>query len=233
LNLAKLLYDLQEIDLDLQKKTELLKAIENELNDNYVLIKANEELDKKKQQLAQFESEQRTAEWEIDDFQHKLSPLEKKLYGGSVKNPKELMDLQQQVELLKSQIKEREDRALEIMSRVESVQDEVAGKAAEVHDLEKDLKGKKKKLSAEQSELQSELKQTEEMREKLIKKVAPAILQLYDALRNNKQGKAVAKIEQGRCTGCRIALPMSEIQRARIGEELVQCSSCGRILYLG
>ena len=214
-------------------KTELLNNIEKELADNIAISKANAELDKIKQQLAQLESEQRTAEWEIEDFQHKLSPLEKKLYGGSVKSPKELMDLQQQVEILKTNIAEKEDKALEIMSQAESVQEKVAVKAAEVKDLDKDLRSKKKKLSAEQSKLQSEFNQTEQKREKLAKKVEQPILQLYDTLRTNKQGKAVARIEQGRCQGCRIALPMSEIQRARIGEELVHCSSCGRILYLG
>jgi predicted nucleic acid-binding Zn-ribbon protein len=134
---------------------------------------------------------------------------------------------------LKAKIEEKEDKALEIMDQVESVQEKVVMKAAEVKGLEKDLKSKKKKLSAEQSRLQSELNQTEQKREKLAKKVEQSMLQLYDTLRANKQGKAVARIEQGRCQGCRIALPMSEIQRARIGEELVQCSSCGRILYLG
>jgi predicted nucleic acid-binding Zn-ribbon protein len=46
-----------------------------------------------------------------------------------------------------------------------------------------------------------------------------------------RKGNAVVKVEQGRCQGCHIKLSMNEWQKARTGV-LVQCSSCGRILYL-
>ena len=40
-----------------------------------------------------------------------------------------------------------------------------------------------------------------------------------------------ARVEQGICRGCRISLPTTDLQQARSGK-LVQCSSCGRILFL-
>ncbi|MFC2072406.1 C4-type zinc ribbon domain-containing protein, partial [Chloroflexota bacterium] len=50
------------------------------------------------------------------------------------------------------------------------------------------------------------------------------------ALKKQK-GTAIANVEQGICRGCRILLPITELQRAR-SSSLVRCSSCGRILFL-
>ena len=47
-----------------------------------------------------------------------------------------------------------------------------------------------------------------------------------------RPGRAVSKVVQGRCQGCRISISMSDQQRARMGNELARCSNCGRILYL-
>ena len=233
MSLGSQLYDLQEIDLDLQTKAEVLDGVERELADNRAVAEAHAELEKKQQQLAKLEAEQRTAEWELDDSEAKAKPLEKKLYGGSVKSPKELLDLKQQVESLKAQIEEKEDKALEIMSQVERRQKEIAQSAAEGERLEKEWQARQEQLSAEQAELIAAMNVTGQRRDGLAVAVDPAALELYEALRERKQGRAVARIEQGRCQGCRIALPMSELQRARIGGALVQCSSCSRILYLG
>jgi predicted nucleic acid-binding Zn-ribbon protein len=226
------LYDLQEIDLDLEMKAEMLRDLEEELANNEAKEKAHAELDRKQQELANLEGVQKTAEWEIDDLEAKVNPLERKLYGGSVKNPKELLDLQQKVENLKVQIKDKEDRALEIMDQVEKMRQETTITLTEVERLESEWQRKQKHLLAKQADLTAVVNITMQRRNELAATIEPAALELYEALRAKKQGRAVAKIEQGRCQGCRIALPLSEVQRARVGE-LVQCSSCGRILFLG
>jgi len=61
--------------------------------------------------------------------------------------------------------------------------------------------------------------------------VAPATLRTYDHLRRTRGGLAVAEVRQRTCQGCRISLTISEEQRARHGDTLVICQSCGRILY--
>ena len=58
-------------------------------------------------------------------------------------------------------------------------------------------------------------------------------LGLYAALRQAKQGRAVAKVERGSCQGCRIGLPTHMVQKVRAQESLVQCPSCERILVAG
>ena len=232
MNLGKRLYDLQQIDLDLEKKTEALSQVESQLSHNEALTEARAEVERKREDLAELEKKEITAEWVVDDLEAKAGPLQEKLYAGSVKNPKELMSLQHQVEQLKSQIREEEDKTLEIMSQVEALRKEIASRAAEVKKLEEEWQKRQEQLLVEQAELRTTIDVAKEKRDELAATVESAHLELYEILRARKQGQAVAGIEQGRCQGCRITLPVSELMRARMGE-LVQCDSCSRILYLG
>ena len=232
MNLGRRFYDLQQIDLDLEGKAERLSQVESQLSHNEALEEAKAEVKGKQKQLAELEKKEITAEWVVDDLEAKAGPLQKKLYAGSVKNPKELMGLQQQVEQLKSQIREEEDKTLEIMSQVEALRKEIASRAAEVKKLEEEWQKRREQLLAEQAELSSTIDIAGAKRSELAATIEPAHLELYETVRARKQGQAVAGIEQGRCQGCRITLPVSELMRARMGD-LVQCDSCGRILYLG
>ncbi|HJX69574.1 MAG TPA: C4-type zinc ribbon domain-containing protein [Dehalococcoidia bacterium] len=232
MNSGKQLYDLQQIDLDLEDETERLSQVESQLSDNKALTQAQAELEGKRNYLAELEKKQKNQEWKVEDLQAKLSPLQKKLYAGSVKNPKELLSLQQQVADLKTQIRSEEDGVLEIMSQVEGLQKEIASKAAVVEELKEEWQKRQEELTAVQAELKVTIDIAEQKRSKLATTIEPIHLELYETLRAKKQGQAVAKVEQGRCQGCRITLPMSELQRARMGE-LVQCSSCSRVLCLG
>jgi predicted nucleic acid-binding Zn-ribbon protein len=231
-NLGKQLYDLQQIDLDLYAKAEKVEEIESQLSDNKGLANAQAELEGKQNHLVELEKEQKTADWKLEDLQAKRNPLQEKLFAGSVKNPKELLSLEQQLESLKPRIRNEEDMILEIMSQIEWLQKEITLKAAEVGRLKKERQKRKAELLAKQRDLIASVDIAKQKRDGLVATMEPGHLEIYETLRAKKQGQAVAKIEQGRCQGCRITLPMSELQQARLGE-LVQCGSCNRILCSG
>ena len=232
MNLGRQLYDLQQIDIDLETRNKTLADIECQLSDNKALVEAQAEVTRRQETLAELKKKQQTAEWATDDLQAKRAPLQKKLYDGSVKNPKELLGVQQQVELIKTQIRSKEDEILEIMTQVEALQEETTLKITAVEKLAKEWRKRQKQLVAERTELEAAISRVEQKRGELAATIESNYLELYEGLRANKQGQAVAKIERGRCQGCRITLPMSELQRVRTGE-LVQCGSCHRVLYVG
>jgi predicted nucleic acid-binding Zn-ribbon protein len=118
------------------------------------------------------------------------------------------------------------------MTEVEAMQKNVSLKSREVARIDEDWRAEQATLSGEQAELNAALADLDQKRKDLISRIDAASLELYQGLRRKRQGRAVAKVEQGMCQGCRIVLPLNVLQRARIGQELVQCSSCERILYL-
>ena len=227
---AKQLYELQEIDLESDQKVLALKDIEARLGNNNDLVKARSTLDMKRKQLDDLEHQQRTAEWGVDDLATKIAHEEKKLYNGSVKNPRELMSLQQEIDLIKEKRSEQEEKLLVIMIEVDSAQQEVNLRSKELDSMEKDWQKEQQKLSADKTELETNLATLEQKKNLILQQIDPDNVKLYQQLRLAKQGIAVARMVQGRCQGCRISLPMSDQQGARMGHELVTCSNCGRIL---
>ncbi len=232
MNKAKQLYELQEVDLDIAHKTESLAQVKNTLGKDDDLVAARSALDTAKKHLSDLEHQQKTSEWELSELGSKISVVEKKLYGGSVKNPRELTPFQQDMEILKAQRAEREDKLLALMMDVDSLQQDVGLKKGDFEKIEREWRENQQKLSNQQAELETELAQLKQKRDMLASQIDSASLDLYEEMRRAKQGQAVAKVVQGRCQGCRISLSVSDQQKARMAQELAQCSNCGRILYL-
>ena len=226
------LYELQEVDLEIEAKREALSNVQSRLGQSHALDEARANLATQKNCVDELNASQRAGEWEVEDLRTKVAGIEQKLYGGTVKNPKELASLQEQAEHLKKRRREEEDKVLDIMTEMDAAQANLAMISQKVKSLKKSWKEEQAELSREQDRLSTNLANLEQKRKDLGSRIDEASLRLYEELRTKKQGRAVAKVEQGMCQGCRIVLPVRELQRARASQELVQCGNCERILYV-
>lgn len=229
MSITKQLYRLQEIDLEIEADNQTLQQATAQLGENQAVTRLQSRLAQEKQQLEKLRQQQHSAEWEIEGVAGKLTTAEEELYSGRIKNPKELSSLQQEVQALKTKRSQLEDRALEIMDRVEQAEASVAAVSNEVKTAEAEWQHRQQQLSAEAEELKTKLSDLNYKRESLLADIDPQFVELYHKLRKQK-GRAVARVEQGICNSCRISLPITDLQRARSGN-LIQCSSCGRILF--
>jgi hypothetical protein len=232
LSKATQLYELQLIDLDIDARNETLARVESQLGEPAELAAAREACQEAQQAVAALEERRQRLEWAIEDVQAKVAPLEKKLYGGTVRIPKELTSLQQDVEHLKKHKSELEDETLEVMGELEEAEADLRSKQNELARIEEEWQRAQGDLLAQQAALQQELAALQKRRDLARQAIDAASLQMYEILRPQKRGLAVATIERGMCQGCRITLPSTEIQRVRSSPELIRCSSCGRILCL-
>ena len=230
MNVSKQLYQLQEIDLELETNEQALRQIASQLGESQALVKTQTKLTSEKRRLEELKQQQQSREWEIDDLVSKLTAVQEKLYGGSIKNPKELTSLQHEVEGFKSKREQLEDKVLEIMEQVELTEASVATISNEFKELEAEWQSQQQQLSGNMEELKTTLSDLQHKREALSTSIDPEAIELYNKLKKQK-GTAVAKVEQGICRGCRISLSAAELQQARGGNS-VQCSNCGRILFL-
>ena len=87
-------------------------------------------------------------------------------------------------------------------------------------------------LNRKVKELREEQGEFENQRDLLASRIDPATLQRYEVLRKSKGGRAVAKVERDLCQGCRMSLPTQLRQRVKSGRQSVNCSSCGRMLFV-
>ncbi len=230
MSVAKQFYQLQEVELEIESNEQALAQIASQLGESQVVVRTQAKLKSEQQQLEELGRQQHSAEWEIDDLANKLTTAEEKLYSGRIKDPKELTNLQHEVDGLRIRRNHLEDKVLEIMDRVELAAASVATLSNELKTLETDWHSQQQLLSTNMEQLKTLLSDLKHKRQLLSAKIDPQAVKLYQELKKQK-GQAVAKVEQGICRGCRISLPTTELQRAR-SDSLVQCSSCGRILFL-
>jgi len=226
------LYALQETDLDIQAKQVALEEVEARLGEREELDEARRLAEEQRRSLKEAQTKLRDAEWAVDDVRAKLQPLSEKLYSGTVKNPKELMGLHQDVDSLKARQRELEDRVLEVMSAVEDMERDLREADSRLSNMEAEWQADQERLRGQREDVQIELQELDGQRSRQQAAIEGETIRQYDGLRAAHQGRAVAKVERGICQGCRITLPMHVLQKARSGNHLVQCTSCERILYL-
>ena len=101
MSVAAELYDLQEVDLALDRHRARLQEIEEAIQESEELVQARQLKEEASQVVAGLRSRQTELEWDVDNVRSKASEVEVKLYGGTVRNPKELSDLDTDLKLLK------------------------------------------------------------------------------------------------------------------------------------
>ena len=224
------LYKLQQLDLELQKNLQELSEVNQRLSDNKSLVAAESKLSSYKEQLDSVNSKQKNSEWELDDLQEKIRQIDGKLYSGTTKDPKELVNLEKEVKSLKSQIKSKEDALLGLMSQIEEIEVNLKTTAEEREQLRQEWEQKQETFGQRKSEIQTLLTKLKEDRVALAQQLDSEALNTYERIRLSR-GQAVTKVEKGKCQGCHIAVPTSQWQKVKAGD-LIQCNSCSRILYL-
>ena len=230
MSVTKQLYQLQEVDSELESTERTLRQVTDKIGESEGVVRVRGRLASEQQHLEELRHQQHSLEWEVDDLGTKIAKIDQKLYGGSIGNPKELANFQQEAEGMKLRRGQLEDKTLDIMDQVERAAASVDTTISELKTLENEWQSEQKQLSAEAEQLKSTLSGLEQKRQRLSSEIDTEMVELYQQLKKQK-GTAVAKVEQGMCRGCRISLSASESQRVRSGG-LTQCSSCGRILFL-
>jgi len=223
------LYRLQQLDSERDAKQRRLVEIETTLKDDRALREARQRARKAEEHAQRWQARQRDLELEIESLSSKMSRSEKRLYGGKVKNPKELSDLQAEIASLKRRRRKLEDTLLDAMINREEA--EAARDQAEAHleDVESSWSTQQANLRAEREALQRRVEEIEERRAAVVPRIDADVLTAYERVRELKGGQALASIRGDTCSACGVTVPPSVEWKLRQGE-LVYCDMCGRIL---
>lgn len=224
------LYKLQELDTDIEHTEQTLELKTGQLGKREELDAAQNTLTAAQKQLEELKHAHRDTEHQVDDLLSKITTAEQQLYGGTIKNPKELSNLQHEINNFKSLNDPLETKVLELIEQVEAAQQEVGALTADLSRLEEEWQKQQKQIATDIELLKKTLADLREKRRQLAEQIEPPAVILYESIRRQKK-QAVAKVEQGICRACRISLSASALQKARSGQP-VQCNTCGRILFI-
>jgi predicted nucleic acid-binding Zn-ribbon protein len=227
------LFRLQELDLDLDQCAQRVEEIQIILADNLEIQRLQQTLAENESDLKEIRMEHSQAEHEVSLQRTKIERTEKTLYDGSIRNPKELQERQQEAESLKRYLATLEDRLLEAMLKL----DDAAAKAESANsDLAQALEATEashQNLIQELERLQAKIERLSDEREAALANIAERDQVLYNDLRERYKGLVIALVQEGSCNACGLQLAHSLQQSIRSGSEPIRCNQCGRILYAG
>ena len=227
---AEALYHLQEFDLIIAQSQKRLAEIAVALSNNQILIEAKNQVQTAQNTLAPLQTKTRNLELEIQSNTEKIHSTDEQLYSGRVRNPKELQEMQQEIQSLKNRNLELEDVLLDAMLNVENAQAELHQQQAALEQLTADWESDHQHLLDEQNKLQAEVEKQRQKREGALPPITPETLKVYNTLRPRKNNQPVALLIGGSCSVCRVEQDMAIIGEVRKGQKLTYCVSCGRIL---
>ncbi len=225
------LHQLEDIDISLAEACRLLEGVKAALEDRSAITRIEAELESQRERLFTIEREKRDAEIEIQDLEAKVASIKTKLDSGTIRNPKELVNLDKELHILEAQLREKDESALSTMEEVDRLNQGVEQEQKKLSDAHESFTRRKVELEAQQKELEKRIISLQSQRDKLAASIAPDKLDLYQMLRSAMSNRVVVGVQRGFCLGCRIQLPLNEMRNLEHGE-IVRCSSCGRILYM-
>ncbi len=174
------------------------------------------------------EAGRRKLEADIQGFQQKIVKYREQ--SSSVKTNDEYRALMHEVEFAEKQISASEDKILELMISLEA--EEKSLRAAEIDLKAEAAEVENEKVAARQrtAEDEKQLKELGEKRNLLRTGVGETSLAHYDRVMRQRKS-AVAEARDQKCSACFVMIRPQTWQEIRTNEQIITCSSCGRIFY--
>lgn len=227
------LFRLQGIDSQLDRVRARLNEIEIQLREEEALRLAEQRFAEALTTLEEKRKRLKQAEQEVHEQRIKIEQNESTLYGGKVRNPKELQDLQNEGAALKRYRNVLEDRQLESMIELEEAEAIHQTQKTELERVQTELAQKQKMLKEGQESLRNEAARLESERQAAASSIPKEDLDLYSLLRKQRNGIAVAKVSDKACSACGSTLNAALLHAVRSPSQITRCATCGRILYGG
>jgi len=218
-----------QIDALKEKKANLpewakLEELRERLKDLQAKLTERESL------LKTAELHQKKIEGELELISLKINGEEKKLYGGTISNPKELAGIQDEIRMLQKRRDEQETAFLEHLELVKGLQEEIRNLGEENEEIEQIIIETERSHREITEKIEGELQNLEGERNQIIADLDQNALSLYGEIRQKRGGLAVAELKEGICLGCGMELPAEEVDKILTSDQLWQCGHCRRIL---
>lgn len=176
-----------------------------------------------KKQIGLCELEVKTKEAEIQKIQGAQ---------GQSRTNEEFRAFGDHVQRLKKDVRAIEDRILEHLGAIESVDKELLDLKATRDANKKEVDAELAQWKLDEAEYLGDLAKREAQRAEQARLIAPGPLSVYERVLKVREGKAMVPADTRVCGGCSMGITANDYAKLHSGGQLVFCRSCERILYL-
>lgn len=204
-----------------QKAVEEAQASQREVGDRVASLRLA---------LADIDAQVAKLETEIDGVRQREDRDRALLAGGTV-DPKQLTDLQHELETLQRRQASLEDAQLELMEQREELAAREAEEASAAEQAQTALDDAQRVCDDARAELVRTKEQAGARRAELLSSIDGELVSLYERQRS-RSGVGAAPLQGRRCGACRIEIDRGESARiaAAADDDIVRCPECSAIL---
>ena len=176
--------------------------------------------------------EQAKADADVEQVRTRIQRDRTRLDAGQVSSPRELENLQSEIESLLRRQSDLEDVELEVMERREGAQARLSEATAERAAIATDVKSVTARRDEILAEIDEQASKAADRRARVAAEEPADLLDLYERLRVQHGGVGAAALRRGQCQGCHLSLNTVDLNAIRAAEpdEVVRCEECRRIL---
>lgn len=156
---------------------------------------------------------------------------DRRMRMNRIKNSKELMALQREIDLIKQGNSEREDELIKLMEETDRANSEIKGKEEELAKLQAEWEREQKELRSQITGIDQAVSEAATRRQTIAKQVAGDLISRYELIFSRRGGTAVVEVTGGICQGCYMNVPPQLWNEIIRSEKVHLCPSCQRILY--
>jgi hypothetical protein len=223
------LFQLQKLDTEIDGKKKRLGQVLQAQKEPPALLAARNRAETAAAELQKWQAKHQDLTLEVGSVTTKAKNSENRLYSGKVTNPKELADLQQEIEALERRKAVLEDALVETLVMVEDAETEKTAADSELETAAAQWEKQSSHLKTEQNELALNLHKLMQTRKTKAAVIDAASLQEYDELRQQRHGLAVVGLRVNMCLGCQTTVSANKVKEVDEGQK-VYCGGCGRLL---
>jgi len=176
--------------------------------------------------------EQARVDADVEMVRGRMQRDQQRLDSGQVGSPRELENLQSEIESLHRRQSELEDAELEVMEQREAIEGRLKQLRDEQAEVSAALTTAEQARDEAWSEIDADTEKARAQRGELVATLPADLLALYERLRESLGGVGAAALHRGRCEGCHLQLNTTDLNNLREAapDEVVRCEECRRIL---
>jgi uncharacterized protein len=200
-----------------------LEQRDRELRDEAAALEARE---------GDLKREQSKADADVEQVRTRIARDRTRLETGQVNSPRELENLQSEIESLLRRQSDLEDVELDVMERLDAAQTRLAAAAAERGQIATDAGAITARRDLALAEIGELAGKASARRAEVVAEEPADLIDLYEQLRVRHGGVGAAALRRGQCQGCHLSLNTVDLNamRAAAADDVLRCEECRRIL---
>lgn len=215
--------EIRRLEVELGGIDQRIDALSQELRSYQQSVTEHEE------KLDDLRKNYRSNEDEVQMIEVQIGKSKEKL--NAVKTNKEYQSMLKAIDDLKEKSSGIEDQMLADLDHIETYENELSERKADLADAQSEIEQKQEEIRQKAERQQRELDALRDEHGAIWETLEEKMQQIYEKVKRQSNGIAVAAIVDGICQACRINIPPQLYNELLRMDQMRMCPNCQRIMY--